>query len=225
MNKLAILCIGVGIASLVLAANLTPNVKASGATQSDVLMRILGGTAEIAAERAYREADVYFHGGVLVECSDREHHYKHRHTEQHMEINPQSHLPFATLLSNLHGDLAPKYHRHLEGAEEREILPWFIIAVKLNPHHIDAWRDGAYWFYRTGESRRAEQFIDEAIQHNPREYRLYLDRGILYFRMKEYAKAVTWLEQAERLWQNNSAESDADLHAIRSYLTYCRRHL
>ena len=129
------------------------------------------------------------------------------------------------LVKRLHGETAPRAHRHLQGEEEKELLPWFVAAVRLNPHHIEAWRTGSYWFYRTGDSQRAEEFIREGICHNPKDYRLYLDRGILYHRLHRWQDAVRDLEVARELWRNDSEDAPFELRAIGTYLRDSRERL
>ena len=127
-------------------------------------------------------------------------------------------------IEHLQGEAAPRIHKHLAGEEEKELLPWFIAAVRLNPQFIDAWRTGSYWFYRTDNGHRAIGFISDGIRRNPGDYRLYLDRGILYHRLKEWDGAISDLETARRLWKNDSEDSPYELRAIRTYLRDCRMH-
>lgn len=200
---------------LALSSMLVPDIRAATPDDRDILMRVLGGTAEIAADKAYKTADVYFHAGQTGD---------HHHHEE--EVQPSvTKLPLLGWIERMHGESAPKEHRHLSGEEEKECLPWFLAAVRLNPRHIDAWRVGAYWYYRTGEPSRAEDFISEAISRNPQDYRLYLDRGILYHRLQEWEKSVRDLESARQLWKTLSDESEKDLHAIDLYSSYGRSQM
>lgn len=200
-----------GIISVLLASVLVPGLRAASPQNTDVLVQVMGGTTELAAEKAYRDADVYLHAGV---------------TGGNLAGNRKpGQLPLMGLVRRLHGETAPKAHRHLQGDDEKELLPWFMVAVRLNPRHMDAWRDGSYWFYRTGDSHRAEEFISDGVRCNPRDYRLYLDRGILYHRLKKWESSVRDLETAQKLWKNSSQDAPFDRKAIRIYLNDSRKHL
>ena len=203
-----------GIAALVLSAILVPGLKAANPGNSDILVQVLGGTTDLVAEQAYREADVYFHSGLDDEKLDAELKYYH----------PKVRLPLIGMIRRLHGETAPKVERIVQASDEKELLPWFVIAIRLNPHHIEAWRVGSYWYYRTGDSRRAEELLRDAIRQNPNDYRLYLDRGILYHRLKNWDGAVNDLETAQKLWKNNSEDAPYDLKAIRIYLNDSRKN-
>lgn len=72
---------------------------------------------------------------------------------------------------------------------------------------------------------KAEAFISDGIRHNPRDYRVYLERGVLYHRMKKWAKSADDLAKAERYWKNITEDSPYDLKAIHTYLKDARAHL
>jgi tetratricopeptide (TPR) repeat protein len=217
---------------------LSPAIKAANPKTSDILTQILGGTTELVAEKAYREADVYYHAGMVGYrpcrhngCENHEHHDSldvQDHDEHFRSDYLQQKkftLPLANVVDYLHGQTAPRVHRHLQGSEEKEVLPWFVVAVRLNPHLIDAYSDGCYWFYRCGDVQMAERFITEGIRHNPKNYRLYLDRGILYHRLRRWKAAISDFEKALDLWQNNSEDAPYDLRAIRTYLRHSKEQL
>jgi tetratricopeptide (TPR) repeat protein len=211
-----------GMTALLLASVLVPGLRASGPQKSDLLVQVLGGTTEFVADKAFLEADVYFHGGQSGGCLIHGH---HEHAGDEHESQDGAQLPLKDVVSYLHGETAPKVHKHLAGEQEKELLPWFVAVVRLNPHHIDAWRTGSYWFYRTGDSKRAEEFISEGMRRNPGDYRLYLDRGILEYRLRNWEKAVSDLDTAERLWKNDSSDAPSDLRAIGLYRSDALTHL
>ena len=48
---------------LLMTTLLIPQLRSENPQDPDVLIRVLGGTADFAAEQAYREAEIYFHAG------------------------------------------------------------------------------------------------------------------------------------------------------------------
>jgi len=202
---------------------LVPRLKAANPSGSDILMQVLGGTADLASDAAYKEADVYFHGGVTGGCP----HEDKDHCEDeaaHNHAMPAD-LPLMGVVERLHSATAPTIHRHLQGRDERELLPWFMAAVRLNPHNIEAWRTGTYWFYRTGDTKQAESFITDAIRANPNDYRVYMERGVLHHRIGKWSAAVQDLEIADRLWKNDSEDSPYDKKMIRTFHDNAKTHL
>ena len=189
--------------------------RASDRQESDMLVRFFGGTAEIASQSALDQADLYLHAGTARECPD-----EHEHQAEHVDT-----LPLQGLVRKLHGQTAPTEHKHIKGAEDKELLPWFVIAARLNRHNVEAWLDGTYWFYRTGQSNRAERFINEAIEYNPTDHRVYLERGVLYHRLKRYDEAASDLENAIKFYKRLSDESPYELKAARIYLRDSRERV
>jgi tetratricopeptide (TPR) repeat protein len=196
------------VIALLLSTILVPKLRSATPSSDDVLVQVLGGTADLAADKAYQEADVYFHGGNArrQKASDR----------------PAYELPFSKWIARMQGEAAPAQHRHLAGVEEKEILPWFAVAVRLNPHHIEAWSTGSYWYFRTGNREKALSFVSEGVRNNPSDYRLYLDRGIILYHVRDWDKSVRDLEAARGLWKNLNEDSPYDLKAIERYLSYVR---
>lgn len=212
------------ILALVLSSILVPNLRATSPESPDILVQVLGGTADLAALKACEEAELYLHAGYRGKCPDKEgHHHDEGHAHESDGV-AQSDLPFADVVHYLYGETAPKVHRHLVGEEEKEILPWLVTAVRLNPRMIDAWRNGTYWYYRTGEPGKAEQFINEGIRHNPRCYQLYLERGILYHRLGKWDRSVASLERALDLWRDDNPDAQWELEVIYRYLRDSQKH-
>lgn len=210
-----------GVLALLLVLVLIPRLTSANEKNSDVLTQVLGGTADYAANAAYTEADVYFHGGVPD--NDREEH-DGKCTDTSPKLSANANLPLMKLMWNLDQEITPTTHRHIHGAAEKEILPWFIAAVRLNPHLIDAWRTGTYWYYRTGFPKQAMDFANQAIKANPGVYQLYLERGILDHRLKLWDKTVKDMEEAQKLWKNNSSDAPYDKRAIKTYLKDAKSH-
>lgn len=211
-RRLPCLALGGLLSASVLAGLLTPEVMIANPERSDVLTQVLGGASALAADSAFEQADVYFHAGV-----------RERAGNPRLSVRESDALPFMGLIHKLQDTTVPKRVRHLEGKDERELLPWFHAAVRLNPHHIEAWCVGTYWYYRVGEYGQAEAFINDGIRHNPTEYKLYLERGVLFARLKQYKRALVDLEKAKTLRPQKS--SDFEWSAVDAYLGYVKAKL
>ncbi len=212
-SRLCIVVFLCGFVAILLAASVGPESRAAHPQDSDVLVRLFGGMAEVASVGALERAELYLHAGTGRKCSDCE------HADGQGCYRP---LLLRSFIEELHGQTAPGEHEHIRGDEEKELLPWFVIAARLNPHNVEAWRTGSYWFYRTRQPQRAEEFITQGIRRNRQDYRLYLDRGILYYRMRRYDDAIRDLKTARRLCPETADRSDD--RTIRNYLKYSVEH-
>lgn len=210
------------VLALVLSCIMIPQFKAANPQSTDVLLQVMGGTADFAADEAYQEADVYFHGGIRGMHDDKDGHK----IDDGVQTTgyQQANLPLMDWMERMHSATTPNAHLHLEGVESKEMLPWFVVAVRLNPHLVEAWSTGMYWYYRSGEIEQSEKFASDGIRNNPNDYRLYFDRGVLYYHMKKWNSAVRDLEFAQKHWKNINEDSPYDLKAIQRYTGYARHH-
>src|SRR5437588_9986821 len=67
-------------------------------------------------------------------------------------------------------------HTHLQGGNEREILPWLRVSAELDPHRIDTYTVASYWLRSSlGKVDEAEQFLREGLRQNPGSYELWYE--------------------------------------------------
>lgn len=211
-----------GILAFLLATSLVSTLKASDAPGGDMLVQLLGGTADLVADKAYIQADVYFHKGVVRHEGECEDHGGPRWTPATAVSNR---LPLMGWVRSLQETTSPTIERHVSGREESEVLPWFVVATQINPHHIDAWCTGTYWFFRTGDGLRAEEFATEGIRHNVTDYHIRLERGILYHRLARWTDSVHDLQAADRLCRGTDDDTNRERRTIRTFLKDALKHL
>jgi tetratricopeptide (TPR) repeat protein len=70
----------------------------------------------------------------------------------------------------------------------RQLVPLLEITTELDPHHIAAYRFGAF-FLQYIDSEKAVSFAERGIRNNPNEWRLYQDLGFIYWRFGRYREA------------------------------------
>jgi tetratricopeptide (TPR) repeat protein len=70
----------------------------------------------------------------------------------------------------------------------RLLEPLLQITTELNPHHIAAYRFGAF-FLRYLDPDKAINFAQAGIRNNPNEWRLYQDLGFIYWKLGRYREA------------------------------------
>jgi len=108
-------------------------------------------------------------------------------------------------------------HTHLEGGNEREILPWLRISAALDPHRIETYTVAAYWLRRVlGKPSEAEQFLREGQRANPNNYDILFELGRLYrenLHNPERARGV-WQLALRRWHEQEDGKKDPNTLAL-----------
>lgn len=119
----------------------------------DFLSVLLGDAKKDISDAMVHEADSYFHGGVDMDCHHLHggHHHDsgtcchHDHGHDHDADCDDHHEgafdPWRWI--NVHVR-APEVDRHLSTKQAVEMMPWFWIAVKADPHNVEAWSTAWY---------------------------------------------------------------------------------
>lgn len=192
-----------------LRTNLTPAALAAGAVCLSFLVPRLAGEAPVQAGGAdllslffadarsiigkslVTKADSYFHGGVTMECTDAHGenpvaHDKHDHAHDAAREEPgddarpnaMSRDPWAWINANVH----VQEHRHLEGDELAELIPWLWAACRASPHNIEAY--GMGWYVLAKMQKQVDQglaVLEEGIRNNPDNVELEFTKGQCLF--------------------------------------------
>ena len=196
------LLLGAWILAFSLVARIFISLPVDDSAGESPLDRILtAGRAGIGAD-LYRQADIYFHKGVAF-----------------TRPPPLPHDPFRQLLDVV----APEAVVHLDGQNIREIMPWLRFTTRIDPHNIEAYLVTAFWL--SEEAQRpdvAHEVLREALRLNPGTYDLYLGRGKIFLRQKQFSAALQSLSAALRCWpQTPVAAKPEDLTFDRAeILTY-----
>ncbi len=149
---------------------------------------LFGSSRRALSASMYEEADAFFHRGVP-------------HRQRRAEMNDW--------IQRLRADISPEAHRHADGLDSAEIIPWLKMATGADPHNVDAWLVSAFWL-ETGMQRPdlAEQVLREAQRHNPADYRVLLERGRCYIRGGRFDAAGSVLDAALVRWPGSQDPQD-----------------
>ncbi|MFH1477560.1 MAG: hypothetical protein ABIH24_08760 [Verrucomicrobiota bacterium] len=159
------------------ADGLTP-----GAQADSMAIKALGASRVVAGNQLYANADRTFHRGVGV--------YRRR--------------AFTSGFMRLAQAIAPEGHVHLQSADVNEIVPWLYFATRADPHNVEAYSVAAFWL--AGDGGRpdlAERVLCEARANNPKDYRVYLEKGRLALKMGALTEAARAFDAAGRLWERD----------------------
>lgn len=97
---------------------------------------------------------------------------------------PTPEADFRGWVGNLHRQVQPwrdpkRAHVHTDG---RELLPWFRLMTRMDPHYERGYVAGAYWLQAL-DNHAALHFIDEGLTNNPDAFQLFVSRGFVLLRI------------------------------------------
>ena len=133
-GTLAALALLVGLILRIAPARM-PQALAGG----DFLSVLLGDAKKDVSCAMLHTADSYFHGGVDMDC--RHHGHGHDHEAENGVHREGTSDPWRWI--NVHVR-APEIDRHLSTDKAVEMMPWFWVAVKADPHNVEAWSTAWY---------------------------------------------------------------------------------
>src|SRR5207245_780449 len=132
-----------------LAAYLQPRQASRDVSQSEsgsALALLVGDGREIIASRLFAKADAYFHRGKYPSIFEQNAQAKQNHMageaghnehEDHDEHDAAP--PSRDWIEALERHFVPYEHVHLEGGNEREMLPWLHLSATLDPHQVETY--------------------------------------------------------------------------------------
>lgn len=206
-------------ASFALATALQPRVVAwdhEGDSGGGVLKVVLGDSRKMFADQFLEQADVSFHSGYYPSIFDERkapkdtQHMKAKEGTREAEAHEQEMNfmgPPRDWIERFGRHFMITEHTHLEGGNEREILPWLKLSADLDPHRIDTYTVASYWLRNSlGRVNEAEQFLREGLLNNPGNYELWYELGQLYHDNRhDLARARNAWELALKYWEKNEA--------------------
>jgi len=159
-------------------------------TSASVLNVLLGDSKRLFANHAFTEADVYFHSGYYPSVFDQAEAPKGSRHMTSVEGSPEAESheremdflgPPKDWIERMGRNFIITQHTHLEGGNEREILPWLRLSAELDPQRIDTYTVASFWLRnRLGKPAEAEAFLREGLRSNPNSYELLFELGRLY---------------------------------------------
>lgn len=212
------LYIGLVVSGAVFAValgRLIPALSADGLPQvpgENVLALVLGDARQILGDAMLHKADEYFHGGVRdIACEhglsaqdSHEAHAGHGHEAEEHEgeagapraLPGASRDPWVWLNARVHA----QEHRHVEGDEARELLPWLWAACRASPKNIEALETSAYVLSRMNNRPvEALELLESGIRKNPESASLEFARGgLLLHTLHDAARAEKAFAEARR---------------------------
>jgi len=195
------------------------------AESGGMLKVLLGEGRRLFANHFFAKADVYFHSGYYPSIFDQAQKPKdqrHLTSKEGSEIAEEHEKAMDFLrpprdwIEGFGRHFMITEHTHLEGGNEREILPWLRLSAELDPQRVETYTVAAYWLRAMGKMVEAEHFLREGVRANPNSYEILFELGRLQYENYHDATAArnVW-ELALRRWQEQeSAKAKPDMFAL-----------
>ena len=215
------LLLAAGFLSFVLDKRLGPSVRP--AAFQDPFYRIFGSAKEAIGDALFLKADSYFHGGVETENRSAETAEELGREGPIAEEETASPARAEDWIARVNHEVRRQEHIHLTKDKQKEMLPFFAMALELDPHNIPAILTAAFWldksFDRTDE---AIQILRKGIANNPDAWELDAQIANLYFyRKKNYAESELHYSAAIRKAKSGGLvrfrRIDLTVHLAESY--------
>ncbi len=194
--------------------------------QSDNLLSVLlGDGRRLFANHFFVQADVSFHSGYYPSIFDQartaqgtRHLTAKEGDAIHEEHEKQMNFlgPPRDWIERFGRNFIVREHTHLEGSNEREILPWLRIAAELDPQKVETYTVAAYWLRDLGKVKEAERFLRQGMLHNPDSHEILFELGRLYYENDHDAvRARKVWDLALRKWaEEEAANKEPDLFKL-----------
>ncbi len=202
-------------------------VQVGGAS---VLEIIFGESRLVLSDVLLDKADEYFHGGVKhAACCgyaathehENEHEREHEHEHEHPHVSPRD------LWQWINARVHSQEHRHLKGADNRELLPWLWGACRTSPKNIMAYESAAYVMEKLlNQPLEAAKLLREAISVNQESARLEVSLGEVALRsLQDPVMAEAAFTAARAKWQPTAVDTDADNRLLRGKILFYQGYL
>lgn len=146
----------------------------------DFTRKVFTGARQALSSHFAQTGDVYFHKGI-----------PHVHEEAFSD----------SFYQGIAKQMAPGGHVHVRGKMVKETMPWYWLAINLDPHNIENYLVAAYWLGNSLESiDKAHEVLMEARRNTSLHHEIEFEDATLYLKEKKLAKAEQVLDTALRIW-------------------------
>jgi hypothetical protein len=114
---------------------------------------------------------------------------------------PEKERDWRGLLGEFNRQIEPWRPGHPQHSDPQELIPWYRLLVRFNPHFIHAYTNGAFFMSDFAQQpEMARQFLSLGAEKNPWSFEIMATLGRICFdHFKDYQAAVAALESALEL--------------------------
>ncbi len=160
-------------------------------TLEDSLGRLMGTAKEGLGDMLFLQADIYFHGGAAGRYAETREEHAKEGLIAHAETG-------GDWIQRVYRKVHSHAHYHLAGRQKQELLPFFALATRLDPHNIEAVLTTAYWLEaHFGKPDEAAGVLQKGRRDNPVSWEVSFALGSLYFKHKQdHEASVLYFREA-----------------------------
>ncbi len=178
----------------------------TGFTLGGSLYRLIGGATEAVGDTLFLKAEFYYHGGVSADYENDDH-----SREGLVDARGARRAEPTDWIERLNRRVRAHAHYHLKRDEKKEMLPFFALAVRLDPKNVEAVLTSAYWLDREFKKPRdAADVLEKGMRDNPGSWEIPLRLAELRFREKNHAAVERLCREA----LGRAAGKDAERHHL-----------
>jgi len=169
-----------------------------------VLYKIFGQLRKDLGLFCYLKADQYLHRGSHHVDHDEDCSFsvtKNDTDKPHKHVHTDAHLKDFDLFFKIYQAIHFRHLVHLKTSKNAELMPWFDITTRFNPHFVKVYLDGGFWLSsKMNQPDKALTFLRRGLKHNPRSWQIVHQMGEIYFtQKKDYARSYSYFKHANAL--------------------------
>lgn len=201
--------------------------------EQGLLAGIMGESRKLFANHFFVRSDIYFHSGYYPTIFDQ----GGAEAENHLATGAGAKEARAAVTGHVHDehcehgeehnflgkpkDFMDGFSRHFFVSQHthltekgtnaaREILPWLILAARLDPKKTETYTVGAYWLRDLKKNAEAEEFLRDGLRHNAQSYELLFELGRCHFDRSDFVGARNLWEIALQRWREQENPKPVD---------------
>jgi tetratricopeptide (TPR) repeat protein len=187
------------------------------ARSESMLKAFLGDGRKLFANHFFTEADITFHSGyyptIFDQAEMRSEDSRHMTAAEGSAVDEEHEKrmnflgPPRDWIERFGRHFLITEHTHLEGGNEREILPWLKLSAEMDPQRVDTYTVASYYLRtRLNKPDEAESFLREGLRANPGSYEILFELGQLQNENRHNPERArdAWLS-ALQCWQKREA--------------------
>jgi hypothetical protein len=95
------------------------------------------------------------------------------------------------------------------------LLPVFLLALLSRISYSQIYADSGYYYLKQGNKSKASQFFELHLKDNPKDNKIRLQLGYIYYDRKKYSNAI---RQFDYVGKNSTSATDRDLSKSAAYI-------
>ena len=222
MNRIGYWACLAGLAAAAILANLLgPHVCVEArykpgeyqAAKESIALSLMGQLQMSVSDLMWLKTLEYLHNGIVYRMpSDQEQTRGLRAAEfsgmgagvAHKDgpsLVPDEDRDWRGILGEMNRHIEPWRPGHARHSDPQELIPWYQVLVKFNPHYVQAYTNGAFFMSDfAGQPALGRDFLIAGAKKNPWSFEIESSLGRIYFDcFKDYGKAADALTKATNL--------------------------